>query len=349
MAKNPRLEAGRRLQLVIAAADDLHTTLLPLRAQRARRNVKLAASLGGVTSVVTSGALIAANIGFWASIGVALGLGSIPLLVAAGSASLRLGARAKSDDMERLERQLALTYACFSEMAAADGRVSSEERTLLEAALLSHPLSEEQRQRITSRPTEEVLASALEVDELTRRHVLQGSWMLAEADGVASSEEQCFALLAQKLELEPHQRDLKREARALQGQMNDLVTEMFRCCQQVLSPELGQADANTFLEALAQIAATPQARRSLRNSLTTGFSAGGVIQALGRPAHASKLVAQAGNAALAVYAEQDARRDAERRLFELADSSPLGKRGAEVIHADVKELFSDFLDGEEEA
>lgn len=348
MAKNPHLEAGRRLQLVIAAADDLHATLLPLRAQRARRNVKLAASLGGVTSVVTSGALLAANIGFWASVGVALGLGSIPLLVAAGSASLRLGNRAKVGDATQLEKQLALTYACFSQMAAADGHISDEEKTILELALLSHPLSEEQRKRVTGYAAEDVLARAKEVDVLTRRHVLQGAWMLAEADGVAESEEQRFEEMAQQLGLEANQRELKSEARALQGQMNELVTEMFRCCQQVLSPQLGQAEANTFLEALAQIAATPQVRRTLRNSLTSGYSAGGVIQALGNKAHGAKLVAQASNAALSVYSEQSERRDAERRLFELADSSPIGKRPAEAIHADVKELFSDFL-AEEEA
>jgi len=296
--------------------------------------------------VITSGALLAANIGFWASVGVALGLGSIPLLVAAGSASLRLGNKAKDGDPARLEGQLALTYACFSKMANADGHVSDEEKTLLEAALLSRPLSDEQRARITSAPVGEVIQRALEVDELTRRHVLQGTWMLAEADGVAQSEEQLFAELAQELGLETHQRELKREARALQGQMNDLVTAMFRCCQQVLSPDLGQADVSTFLEALAQIAATPQARRSLRNSLTTGYSAGGVIQALGQPAHASKLVAQASNAILAIYSEDTPRRDAQRRLFELADSSPFGKRQAEAVYADVKEFFIDFLEAQ---
>ena len=112
------------------------------------------------------------------------------------------------------------------------------------------------------------------------------------------------------------------------------------------APQLGQADTNTFLESLAQIAATPQARRSLRNSLRSGYSAGGVIQALGNKAHAAKLIAQGSNATLAICGEESAQREAETRLLDLADSSPFGRRAAEAVCADVKEYFKDFVDTE---
>ena len=276
----PQLPIGKNLQLLIAAADDLSATLAPLREQRKRRNVKLAAGLGGATSVLTSGALLAANIGFWASLGVALGVGTIPLLVGAGAGAFTLGFRKRraQDAATALREQVALTYACFVKMANADGRISDEERVLLRSVLLQYPLTDEERAAVESLDPDAVLSDVERFDSTLRRRVLQGTWMLAEADGVAAEEEELFAELADKLGQGEQVRELKRLSRSLQAEMNDLVTGMFRTCQQVLAPDLGQPPQTTFLESLAQIAATPPVRRSLRNSLQSGFSAGGVVQ-----------------------------------------------------------------------
>jgi len=336
----PELRTGKTLQLLIAAADDLQATLAPLRDQRSRRNVKLAAGLGGATSVVASGALLVANIGFWSSIGVALGIGTIPLLIAASTGALSFGWRKKGDKGPADEQrdEVTLTYACFVKMANADGRISDEERILLRSVLLQHPLSDEERATVESLEPDEVLAESDRFTQDVRRRVLQGTWMLAEADGVANEEEALFIELAERLGQSDNVRELKKLSRALQAEMNDLVTGMFRTCQQVLSPELGQPAANEFLEALALIAATPQARRSLRNSLTSGYSAGGVLQTLNEHAQAGKLVAQASNAVLSVF-DGEGKKAAETRLLELADSSELGKREAKQIFADVQALF----------
>lgn len=347
----PELRIGKTLQLVIAAADDLSTTLAPLREQRQRRSVKLAAGLGGATSVLTSGALLVANIGFWSSIGLALGVGSIPLLVAAGTGAFSFGWRKKNATAAKdtLRDQVELTYACFTKMANADGRISEEERVLLRSVLLQHPLSDAERAEVEGRSPDEVLAQAERFDVTLRRRVLQATWMLAEADGVAAEEETLFVELAAQLGQADDVRELKRLSRALQAELNDLVTGMFRACQQVLGAELGQPAANEFLEALALVAATPQARRSLRNSLTSGFSAGGVVQTLNEHGQARKLVAQAANAVLAIYDEGEARRTAETRLYELADASELGKREARQIFADVQALFAELAAAEQSA
>jgi tellurite resistance protein len=343
----PQLRIGKNLQLLIAAADDLSATLAPLREQRKRRNVKLAAGLGGATSVLTSSALLAAaNIGFWASLGVALGVGTIPLLVGVGAGAFTLGFRKKRAAAagEALREQVTLTYACFAKMANADGRISDEEKVLLRSVLLQYPLTDEERAAVEQVDPDAVLANVERYDTMLRRRVLQGTWMLAEADGVAAEEEQLFVELAAKLGQSDEVRELKRMSRALQAEMNDLVTGMFRTCQQVLSPELGTPPVNEFLEALAQIAATPPARRSLRNSLSSGFSAGGVVQTLNEHGQSRKLVAQAANAVLAVYDEGEQRKGAENRLLELADASELGKREARQIYADVHALFGELAD-----
>ncbi len=342
-----QLPIGKNLQLLIAAADDLSATLGPLREQRKRRNVKLAAGLGGATSVLTSSALLAAaNIGFWASLGVALGVGTIPLLVGAGAGAFTLGFRRRRADAagEALRQQVTLTYACFIKMANADGRISDEERVLLRSVLLQYPLTDEERAAVEQIDPEAVLADVERYDAQLRRRVLQGTWMLAEADGVATEEEQLFVELAERLGQSDHVRELKRLSRAMQAEMNDLVTGMFRTCQQVLSPDLGKPRQNEFLEALAQIAATPPTRRSLRNSLTSGFSAGGVVQTLNEHGQARKLIAQASNAVLSVYDEGALHKAAEDRLLELADASEVGKREARQIHADVQALFNELAE-----
>ena len=345
------LRTGKELQLVIAAAHDLPVALEPLRARRLRRKARLAAGVGGAASAVVGGALIAANIGFWASIGAALGLGSIPVLVTlAGSGGLALGLpRRRSRNPEsyaRQRRQVELTFGCFQLMAQADGRISDEEKVLLRSVLFEFPLSTDDRQRIEGSSPDQFLDGAAESDLELRRQVLQGTWMLAEADGVSPEEEKRFAELAARLGLPGELLELKRASRDLQAGLNELVTAMFRTCQQVLSPSLGQPSATDFLEGLAQIAATPQVRRSLRNSLRAGFSAGGVARTLDEHGQAAKLVAQAMNAVRAVYAGVPAERKAAReRLLELAEGTETGRGLARKICADVDVLFDEALGG----
>jgi hypothetical protein len=343
------LRTGKDLQLVIAAAQDLPSTLEPLRTKRARRQVKVAASVGGAASAVVGGALLAANIGFWASFGAALGLGSVPLLVTlAGAGSLAIGLprrKSRSPDLYARQRDLVeLTFCCFSRMAEADGRISDEEKVILRSVLLQFPLAAEDRMQIQDAPAEQTMAKAAALDDALRRQVLQGTWMLAEADGVSAEEEQLFDDLAARLGMGVHTVQLKRESRELQTAMNDLVTAMFRTCQQVLAPTLGHVAANDFLESLAQIAATPLARRSLRNSLRSGFSAGGVVRILDEHRDASKLVAQAYNAVRAVYGgSTSARKEAKTRLLELADNAAMGSRTARKVCDDIDALFEEAL------
>jgi tellurite resistance protein len=343
------LRTGKELQLVIAAAADLPSTLEPLRAKRARRQVKLAAVGSGATSAVVGGALLAAHLGFWASIGAALGLGSVPLLVTlAGAGSLAIGLprrKSRSPDLYTRQRDLIeLTFCCFHRMAEADGRISDEEKLVLRSVLLQFPLAAEDRARIEAAAPEDTLTRAAGLDEDLRRQVLRGTWMLAEADGVTAEEEARFGDLADRLNLQADLAQLKRESRDMQGAANDLVTAMFRTCQQVLAPSLGQPAANEFLESLAQIAATPLARRSLRNSLRSGYSAGGVVRALDEHREAPKLVAQAYNGVRAVYgASTSARKEGRARLLDMAENSSLGGRSARKICADIDSLFEEAL------
>jgi hypothetical protein len=342
------LRTGKDLQLVIAATEDLPSTLEPLRARRVRRQAKLAASVGGAASAVVGGALIAANLGFWASLGAALGLGSIPLLVTlAGTGSLALGIprrRSRSPDVYARQRaQVELTFCCFHRMAEADGRISDEEKILLRSVLLQFPLTPADRTAIQEAGAEEILERC-SADEELRRQVLRGCWMLAEADGVSVEEERLFEELAGRLGLEREALALKRECRDLQAHLNDLVTAMFRTCQQVLAPSLGLPGANDFLESLAQIAATPAARRSLRNSLRSGFSAGGVVRFLDEHAEAHKLIAQAYNGVRAIYGGSgSARKEGLARLLELAEGAAMGKRAARKICDDIDALFEEAL------
>jgi hypothetical protein len=344
------LRTGKELQLVIAASNDLPSTLASHRGRRQRQKVKMAAGLGGATTVVVGGALWAANIGFWTSVGAALGLATIPLIITlAGTGKLAFGLPWKTKDNspvidEQQLLQLELTYCCFNLLARADGRISEEEQVVLRSVLLQYPLSDEQLQAIQERSFEEILADATQADTIVRRQVLQGTWMLAEADGVSPEEEVLFADLARKLGLESEVLELKRHSRDLQATANDLVTSMFRTCQQVLSPTLGTPRTNEFLEALAQIAATPSVRRSLRNSLSSGFSAGGVGRTLDEHAEASKLVAQAYNSILAVYGlATPEQKEARSRLLELADGTTMGKTKAKNVCSDVSSLFNEAL------
>ncbi|MCK5796607.1 MAG: TerB family tellurite resistance protein [Deltaproteobacteria bacterium] len=339
----PQLDIGKNLQLLIAAAEDLSKTLGPLREERKRRTARLAAGLSGATSVVASGALLAINIGFWSSIGVALGVGAVPLLIAASAGAFSFGSRkTQQGDLTTetsLRAEVELTYACFIKMANADGRISAEEKVLLRSVLLQYPLSDDERRAVEGIDPDAILADVERFPTLLRRRVLQGTWMLAEADGVAAEEETLFDELAAHLGQGDEVRNLKRLSHTLQAEMNDLIMGMFRICQQVLSPDQGHPATNAFLEALAQIAATPPTRRSLRNSLGKGYSAGGVIQTLNEHGEARKLIAQAANAILSVYDPGEARRAAEGHLMELADASEIGKREAHQIYADVEALF----------
>ncbi len=342
------LRTGKDLQLVIAAARDLPSTLEPLRAKRARKRVGLAAGVGGATSAVVGAGLIAANIGFWASIGAALGLASIPLLITLAGGGVAFGLpRRKSRDPERYaraRRQVELAYACFTRMAEADGRISDEERLILRGVLLEYPLELADREAIQRADAAQVLAGAASFDEELRRQVLQGTWMLAEADGVSSEEEALFEELCGELGLRGEALEIKRRSRDHQAALNDLVTAMFRACQQVLAPSLGDAPAIDFLEGLAQIAATPQTRRSLRNSIRGGFSAGGVVRSLDEHGEAGKLYAQAMNGVRAVYGGSlSARKEARARLLELAESSATGAGLAKKICADIDALFEEAL------
>jgi tellurite resistance protein len=343
------LRTGKELQLVIAAAVDLPTTLAPHRIKRFKRKAKVAAGVGGAATVVAGGALWAANLGFWASLGAALGLASIPLLATlAGTGVLAMGLpgrkRGEISDYQRHRDQVELTFACFHLLAEADGRISEEERVVLRSVLLQFPLTDEDKEQIQQRSPDEVLSQAGELDEQIRRQVLQGTWMLAETDGVSPEEEEVFADLAAHLDLGDEARELKRQSRDIQASVNDLVTSMFRTCQHVLSPSLGQARPNEFLESLAHIAATPLVRRNLRNSLTSGFSAGGVGRMLDEHGEAQKLVAQAHNAVRAVYGSSAEELKAGRsRLLELAEGAAMGSRSARRICADMDALFDEAL------
>jgi uncharacterized tellurite resistance protein B-like protein len=270
------------------------------------------------------------------------GLGSIPLLVAGGVA-LGLSRKQAEKGSDAALDELKLTYACFMTMAEADGRISDEETTILRSVLLQYPLSEEQRELVENVDTEQALELADRVDANTKHRVLQGSWMLAEADGTVPAEDACFQKLAERFGMAEKVRDLKSDAKARQAELNELVTGMFRTTQQVLQPNLGQPSVNAFLESLAQIAATPQTRRSLRNSLKSGFSAGGVVQTLNQHAAADQILAQASNATLAVYDDPTERRVAETRLLDLADSSTPGRKLAKRVHSDVQLLFDEML------
>jgi hypothetical protein len=343
------LRTGKELQLVIAAAKDLPTTLAPHHSRRVKSTAKLAAGLGGATTVVAGGAFWAANLGFWASMGAALGLGAIPLvatLAGAGVLAMGLPRRKSSNPQEyyRQRDQLELTYCCFHLLAEADGRISEEERVILRSVLLQYPLTDEDKQKIQERPSDTILAQAGDVDEAIRRQVLQGTWMLAETDGVSPEEEVLFADLAARLGLGSEVRELKKESRDVQATINDLVTSMFRTCQQILSPSLGQPASNAFLEALAHIAATPLVRRNLRNSMDSGFSAGGVGRIIDEHGEAPKLVAQAYNGVRAVYGpDTEAVKEGRSRLIELTESSSLGSRAAKGICADFDALFDEAV------
>lgn len=343
------LRIGKQLQLLIATAEDLSAELKPLRAQQARRNAKVAASVGAASSAMVGGAMWMANLGFWASLGAALGLASVPLVITVtglGGLTLGLPRRRANPAAYAARRQLIeLTAACFQLMAAADGQITEEERVLLRAVLLRYPLHAEDRQRIADTPPLTALAQAGELEEAARQQILRGTWMLAETDGVTPEEERLFADLAARLGLADEVRTLQRESRELQAAANDLVTAMFRCCQQVLAPQLGEQRANDFLETLAQIAATPAVRRSLRNSLRSGFSSGGAARLLEQHAQWPKLVAQARNAVRAVYEPPEALRSAGKRLLELVDATSLKRSEVRRVTADVDLLFDDALRG----
>jgi len=348
------LNSGKNLQIIIAAARDLPSTLAPHRTRRVRRQAKLAAGLGGATTAVVGGALWAANLGFWASLGAALGLASIPVLATLGATGFALGLprrRSRSPQTYARHRaQMELTFHCFHLMARADGRVSEEERILLESVLHQFPLTDEDRGQIQQRSADDVLARAAGLDLALRRQVLQGSWMLAETDGVSPEEEDLFQRLAQQLGLGQETRELKKQSRELQSSINDLVTSMFRTCQEVLAPALGQGQANEFLESLAQLAATPPVRRNLRNSLTGGFSTGGVGRLLDEHGEAQKLVAQAYNSVRSVHGTRAADVKAGRaRLLELAESASIGPRVVKGICADIDVLFEEALQAAGEA
>lgn len=344
------LNTGKRLQIIIAAARDLPSTLAPHRTRRIKRKARLAVGLGGATSAaVMGGALWAANLGFWASLGAALGLGTIPVLATLGATAFALGLpKRRSRSPESYARQRArmeLTFRCFQLMAEADGRISEEERVLLESVLHQFPLTDEDREEIQGRSADEVLQGAADLDEALRQQVLQGTWMLAETDGVSPEEEQLFDDLAGRLGLADQVPVLKKQSRELQAAVNDLVTAMFRTCQEVLAPALGQPRANEFLETLAQLAATPPVRRGLRNSLTGGFSAGGVGRLLEEHGEAAKLMAQAYNGIRAVHGDDAAQvRVGRGRLLDLADCGRLGGRVARGICADIDALFEEALE-----
>lgn len=345
-ARSATLDTAARLQLIVTAAEDLGATLEPLRAARVRRQARVAAGVGGATSAVVTTALIAANIGWWTSVGVALGVGALPLLLAlGGKAARRAHARhhRRGADEEADRARTKLSYACLSRMANADGHVSEEERVLLEVTLLQRPLSEQQRNAVVDGSDEPALEHGRGLDAQLRREVLRGCWMLAEADGVAEQEERCFAQLADELGLVAEIDTIKRDSRDLQAQLDELVTAMFRTCQQVLEPQLKTASATAFLESLAGIAATPRARRALRNSLGAGFSPGGVVQTLSTHPQRTKLVAQAQNAVRAVYSEPQAARAATDRLLELAAQTALGRSAARTVCRDVDALFDQLL------
>lgn len=340
------LRTGRELQLVIAAARDLPAILRPLRARRAIRKARLAAGVGGATSAVVGGALWAAHLGFWASLGVALGLGTVPLVVTLAGAGIALGLpRGREDGGEEYRRgraQVELAFCCLQLMAEADGRISEEEKLLLRAVLLQYPLTDDDRQAIQSGPVEAALDRAAEMDVRIRRQVLQGAWMLAEADGLTAEEEALFGDMADRLGLREEITPLKRQSRSMQAGLNSLVTAMFQTCQLALEPVLGQPGPSEFLEALAQIAATPQVRRGLRNSLKSGYSPGGVARLVDEHPEAAKLVAQASNAICAVHAADDSARKAGRdRLLSLAGNSSLGRGESRKIFTDIETLLSE--------
>jgi tellurite resistance protein len=347
-AESLSLQTGKDLQLVIAAARDLPRVALPLRARRARRRAKLAVGIGSAASAAVGGALFAANLGFWAGVGAALGLVGIPLVVTLAGGGLALGfpaRRSRSAELASRQReQVELAFACFLTMAEADGRISEEERILLRAVLLEYPLTEEERGQISSTEPLEVLVRGAALPEEVRRKVLLGTWMLAEADGVSPEEEEVFEAMAASLGLGGTAPELRRRSRDVSEGLNDLVASMFRTCQAVLAPSLAEARANEFLESLARIAASPPVRRSLRNSIASGFSSGGVTRLLDEHGEAPKLVAQAQNAIRSVYAGRAGEgQEARGRLLDLARNSRLGPGEARRIASDIDLLFDEAL------
>jgi hypothetical protein len=108
---------------------------------------------------------------------------------------------------------------------------------------------------------------------------------------------------------------------------------------------LGRPLANDFLESLAQLAATPAVRRSLRNSLADGFSAGGVARLFDEHPESAKLVAQAYNGARAVHVQDAGElKEAQGRLAELSSGARMGTRSAREICADIDQLFDEALE-----
>jgi|GEM_PF-3835517 hypothetical protein len=344
MAGRSPLEVGKELQLVIAAADDFGQILQPLRAKRAKRSTTVAAGLGAATSVVVGGSLIAANLGFWASVGTALGLATLPILATVIGGGLAVAGMRKAgvggEEKLRLD-QILLTLGCFQTMAEADGHISDEERIILRSVLLQFPLSAAESRVIADTPVEATLEAARSLSSDLRRQVLQGTWMLAEADGVSPAEEQTFVQLCETLGLADEITQLKKYSHDLQAEGNELISAMFRICQQVLSPSLGKAEVNQFLESLATIAATPATRRSLRNSINRGFSAGGVARSIDEHAQAPKLIAQAQNAIRATCGEGDETKAAQRRLLDLAENTRMGRAEGMRIIADLDALFDE--------
>lgn len=344
MSLRDPLEVGKELQLVIAASEDLSQLLQPLRAKRAKRSTTVAAGVGAATSVVVGGTLFAANLGFWASVGAALGLATLPLLVTAVGGGLTVAgmrSRASNDDDNSKFNQILLTLACFQTMAKADGHISEEEQTLIRAVLLQVPLSDAEYRIISDTPSKATLESARDFARDLRREVLQGTWMLAEADGVTAAEEEVFVHLCDRLDLADEVQELKKYSCDLQAQGNELISAMFRICQQVLSPSLSNPRVTNFLESLATIAATPATRRALRNSINRGFSAGGVARSLDEHAQAGKLVAQAANAIRATCEMGEEQKAARRRLLDLADNTRMGKSDGLRIIADIDALFDE--------
>ena len=82
--------------------------------------------------------------------------------------------------------------------------------------------------------------------------------------------------------------------------------------------------------------------RSLRNSIKTGFSAGGVARLLDEHGQRHKLIAQAHNAIRAVFGDGQ-RKEAVKRLMELVDSTSCDRAEVRRICADVDLLFEDAL------
>lgn len=195
------------------------------------------------------------------------GLIDADLTLEGGAKGLRslFSATPSARERRKVQRTATLAARVMSVVAHADGAVAADERRLIDMAMASFGLNDEEL--AAARAEGPTSASQLEVfgelDLRVRREVVRGAWQLALHGDLSKDEESAVVTIAAKLEISAELDLVRREVRDAQercARVASLALELAMAASSSLDGEL-RAPA---LEHLIRCAAPPSVAAGLR-------------------------------------------------------------------------------------